>query len=122
MGHERKQAEAEAALHDQENLLPTRQLVFVFSLLSMSLLVMFIDQNGISQLLPTVAKDLDATATISWAGTSSLIGNTVFQVLYGRLSDIFGRKSVYISALALLSFSDLMCGLSKNAPMLYVFR
>jgi MFS family permease len=118
----RQQEEAEAALHNQENLLPKRQLIFTFSLLAMSLLVMFIDQNGISQLLPTVAKDLDATATISWAGTSALIGNTVFQVLYGRLSDIFGRKVVYLSALGLLAFSDLMCGLSKNAPMLYVFR
>jgi MFS family permease len=118
----RKQDEEEAALPDQENLLPRKQLVFVFGLLSMTLLVMFIDQNGIGQLLPTVAKDLNATQTMSWAGTSALIGNTVFQVLYGRLSDIFGRKVVYLSALSLLSFSDLMCGLAKNSTMLYVFR
>jgi MFS family permease len=116
------QQEEERKLHDQENLLPKKQLILVFSLLSMSLLFMFIDQNGISQLLPTIANDLGATATISWAGTSALIGNTVFQVLYGRLSDIFGRKVVYLSALGLLSFSDLMCGLSKNSTMLYVFR
>lgn len=83
---------------------------------------MFIDQNGISQLLPTVAKDLNAADTMSWAGTSALIGNTVFQVLYGRLSDIFGRKKVYLSALALLCVSDLCCGLSTNATMFYVFR
>jgi MFS family permease len=118
----RKQRDAEAALYDQENLLPRKQLVFVFSLLAMSLLVMFVDQNGIGQLLPTVAKDLNATQTVSWAGTSALIGNTVFQVLYGRLSDIFGRKVVYLSALALLSFSDLMVGLARNSTMLYVFR
>src|SRR6201996_1544218 len=118
----RKQDEEEAALPDQENLLPRKQLVFVFGLLSMTLLVMFIDQNGIGQLLPTIAKDLNATQTMSWAGTSALIGNTVFQVLYGRLSDIFGRKVVYLSALSLLSFSDLMCGLAKNSTMLYVFR
>jgi MFS family permease len=117
-----KQREAEAALPDQENLLPRKQLIFVFVLLAMSLLVMFIDQNGIGQLLPTIAKDLNATQTVSWAGTSTLIGNTVFQVLYGRLSDIFGRKKVYLTALALLSFSDLMVGLSQNATMLYVFR
>jgi MFS family permease len=119
---DRHQKAAEAALFDQENLLPRKQLIFTFSLLAMSFLVMFIDQNGISQLLPTIAKDLNATQTMSWAGTSALIGNTVFQVLYGRLSDIFGRKVVYLSALSLLSFSDLMCGIAKNAPMLYFFR
>jgi MFS family permease len=119
---DRHQKAAEAALFDQENLLPRKQLIFTFSLLAMSLLVMFIDQNGIGQLLPTIAKDLNATQTMSWAGTSALIGNTVFQVLYGRLSDIFGRKVVYLSALSLLSFSDLMCSIAKNAPMLYFFR
>jgi MFS family permease len=89
---DRHQQAAETALFDQENLLPRKQLIFTFSLLEMSLLVMFIDQNGIGQLLPTIAKDLNATQTMSWAGTSALIGNTVFQVLYGRLSDIFGRR------------------------------
>jgi MFS family permease len=116
------QDEAEAGLHDQENLLPRKKLVLTFTVLATTLLVYFIDQNGIGQILPTVAKDLDAQQTISWAGTSALIGNTTFQVLYGRLSDIFGRKVVYLSALGLLCFSDLMCGLSKNPPMLYVFR
>jgi MFS family permease len=118
----KRQREAEEALTDQENFLPRKQLVLTFTVLATTLLVYFIDQNGIGQLLPTVAKDLDAGQTISWAGTSALIGNTTFQVLYGRLSDIFGRKVVYLSALGLLCFSDLMCGLSKNAPMLYVFR
>ncbi|KAK7723582.1 hypothetical protein SLS57_004396 [Botryosphaeria dothidea] len=69
-----------------------------------------------------MALDIDAENTISWAGTSSLIANTVFQVLYGRLSDLFGRKLVYVSALALLSISDLLCGLAVNSTMLYVFR
>lgn len=44
------------------------------------------------------------------------------QVLYGRLSDIFGRKAVYLTALGLLCVSDFMCGASKTAPMLYFFR
>ncbi|KAM0108472.1 hypothetical protein ACP6JB_005836 [Aspergillus fumigatus] len=46
----------------------------------------------------------------------------MFSVLYGRLSDIFGRKIVYLSALALLCIADLLCGLSQNAAMFYVFR
>ena len=41
--------------------------------------------------LPTIAKELKAESTISWAGTSSLIAMTIFQVLYGRLSDLFGK-------------------------------
>lgn len=103
-------------------VLPKRQLIFVFSIMSLSLIVCFIDQNGISVLLPSIAQDLHAQSTISWAGTSALIANTVFQVLYGRLSDLFGRKTVLLSALVLLALSDLACGLAVNATMLYVFR
>ncbi|TKA25586.1 hypothetical protein B0A50_05447 [Salinomyces thailandicus] len=117
-----KTAKAEAALHDQTQLLPKKELLVVFGIMSLELLVCFIDQNGIGVLLPDIARDLDASATISWAGTSALIANTVFQVLYGRLSDLFGRKNILISALILLSLSDLACGLSVNSTMLYIFR
>lgn len=113
---------AEQALHDQSNLLPRRQLIAVFGLLSVTLLISFIDQNGISTTLPTIAADLGAEDTISWAGTASLVANTTFQMLYGRLSDIFGRKTVYLAAIALLAVADLLCGLSQNAAMFYVFR
>jgi MFS family permease len=89
---------------------------------SLGQLISFIDQNGISTALPTIAADLDARNTISWAGTSSLLANTAFQMMYGRLSDIFGRKTIFISAILLLATGDLVCGLSANAAMFYVFR
>jgi MFS family permease len=112
----------EKALHDQTNLLPRRQLVIALATLSASLLLVTIDQNGISVALPTIAHDLNAESTISWAGTASLVANTCFQMLYGRLSDVFGRKVVFISAVLLLCVADLLCSLSRNAIMFYVFR
>jgi MFS family permease len=113
---------AERALHDQTNILPRAQLLVVFATLSITLLIAFIDQNGISITLPTIAADLDAANTISWAGTSSLLANTTFQMLYGRLSDIFGRKNVFLTAIGLLAVADLLCGLAQNPTMFYVFR
>lgn len=117
-----RQQEAERALHDQTNILPRGKLLMVFAGLAISLIMSFVDQNGISVTLPTIAGDLNAQNSISWAGTSSLIANTMFTVLYGRLSDIFGRKVVYLSALALLSIADLVCAFAQNPAMFYVFR
>ncbi|KAL4792436.1 major facilitator superfamily domain-containing protein [Aspergillus venezuelensis] len=117
-----KQHAAEKALHDQTNILPRGKLLVVFTGLAISLFISFVDQNGISVTLPTIAEDLNGKNTISWAGTSSLIANTMFSVLYGRLSDIFGRKIVYLCALALLCIADLLCGLSQSAAMFYVMR
>ncbi|EGU77405.1 hypothetical protein FOXB_12085 [Fusarium oxysporum f. sp. conglutinans Fo5176] len=98
------------------------QNVTALATLSAALLLVTIDQNGISVTIPTIAKDLDAGATISWAGTSSLIANTCFQMLYGRLSDVFGRMVIFVSAALLLCVADLLCSLSQNAIMFYVSR
>ncbi|KAI1326031.1 putative MFS transporter [Xylariaceae sp. FL0255] len=117
-----KQEAAERSLHNQANLLPRAKLIIVFSGIAITLLISFIDQNGIGVTLPTIAKDLNAENTISWAGTSSLIANTTFQMLYGRLSDIFGRKVVFLGATGALSLAALLCGLSHSAAMFYVFR
>ncbi|KAJ5202112.1 MFS transporter [Penicillium cinerascens] len=112
----------EKTLQDQSNLLPRKQLILCLGIVSLAQLISFIDQNGISTALPTIAADLDARNSISWAGTASLLANTTFQMLYGRLSDIFGRKTIFISAILLLAIADLVCGLSTNAAMFYVFR
>ncbi|KAI4762103.1 MFS general substrate transporter [Aureobasidium sp. EXF-3400] len=117
-----RQGQAAKALHDQTQLLPKKELLVVFTIIALSLFICAAEQNGIGVLLPTIARDLDAQASITWAGTSALIANTVFQVLYGRLSDLFGRKKIMLSALALLALCDLACGLATNSTMLYVFR
>jgi MFS family permease len=117
-----RQAQAEAALHDQTTLLPRAKLLVVFPTLALAFLVAYADQNGVAIAFPAMARSLHAYDTISWAGTSSLIGNTVFQVLYGRLSDIFGRKKVYLTAVILLAVGDLLCATAQKAEALYFFR
>ncbi|CAD0094062.1 unnamed protein product [Aureobasidium vineae] len=112
----------EAAIHDQTNLVPLRERLTIFFTLAFCMFLCYVDQNGITVLLPSIARDLNAANTIAWAGTSALIANTVFQVLYGRLSDLFGRKKIFIGCVLLLGASDLVCGLTPNKEVLYVFR
>lgn len=51
-----------------------------------------------------------------------MIANTVFQPLYGRLSDIFGRKGVFLSALTLLVLADALCGSVQTSTQLFLCR
>jgi EmrB/QacA subfamily drug resistance transporter len=112
----------EAAIHDQTNLVPFKERMTIFFTLAFCMFLCYVDQNGITVLLPSIARDLNAADTIAWAGTSALIANTVFQVLYGRLSDLFGRKKIFVGCMILLAASDLVCGLTPNKEVLYVFR
>ncbi|KAF4126881.1 transporter [Geosmithia morbida] len=106
----------------ETNMLPRSKLLVVFGGLALSLFVSFVDQNSISVALPVLGRDLDAASTISWAGTSSLIANTVCQVLYGRLSDIVGRKPVLLFCIGLLALGDMLCAFARTGPQLYAAR
>lgn len=109
-----------ARVHD--NLLPTKELIICFLALSCSLFVSFCDQSSVTIALPEIAKDLNAADSINWAGTASLLANTVCQVLYGRLSDIYGRKSMLLVSIVLLFTANLLCGFASNGPEFYFFR
>lgn len=104
------------------NILPTRQLISVLAVLSLGLLMMMTDQSAVTVALPLIGKDLHAQNTINWAGTASLLANCVSQVLLGRFSDIFGRKSVLVSSLVILSIAELCCGFAQTGPQFYIFR
>lgn len=80
------------------NILPTKKIIICLSVLAMALMISFIDQTGVTVATSVIGKDLDSETTINWAGTASLLANCVCQVLFGRLSDIFGRKNVLIAS------------------------
>lgn len=111
-----------ATLHDQTNILTGRHLLTVFASLASALLISYIDQNSIAVALPTIGRELNSSSTIVWAGTSSLIANTAFQVLYGRGSDILGRKVMLLTCLGLLALGDLLCGFARTGAQLFAFR
>lgn len=107
-------------VHD--NILPIRELIICFLSLSCSLFVSFCDQSSVTIALPIIAQDLNAADSINWAGTASLLANTVCQVLYGRLSDIYGRKSILLVSILILFAANLLCGFASSGPEFYVFR
>ncbi len=104
------------------NQLSPAKIRVVLCAMSMSLMFAFIDQNGISVVLPFIANDLNAQLTISWAGTSQLIANCCFQLLCGRFADIFGRKNVLVFMILMLGFFDLACGLAQTDVQFFIFR
>jgi sugar phosphate permease len=102
------------SLQDQTSRLPFKQLLIVFFGLAISLLLSFLDQTSVSTALPSMAREFDSASEVSWVGTSFLIANTSMQVLYGRLSDVFGRKGVLISALVIFACGNLLCGFAQT--------
>ncbi|CAH2353532.1 putative MFS-type transporter M2p [[Candida] railenensis] len=104
------------------NILPKKKLIVCLTAMSLGLFISFSDQTSVTIALPHIGADLDANNTINWAGTSALLANCVFQILFGRLSDIFGRKAVLMTCLCILAASDLACGFAQTGVQFYIFR
>lgn len=107
---------------DQRNLLGKKSLYVVFGTLATALLFSFVDQNSLAVSLPAISADFNAASTVSWAGTSMLIANTIFQILFGRVSDAFGRKLMLVLSLSILCISQLALSVCSTSTQLYVFR
>lgn len=93
-----------------------------FPTLCVALFVSFFDQTSVSTSIPAISADLDTGEATSWIGASFLISSTAFQLINGRLSDLFGRKNLLLASLVLLGLGDLLCGFAQNAKQLFVYR
>ncbi|KAM0269863.1 hypothetical protein ACHAQH_009614 [Verticillium albo-atrum] len=106
----------------QRNTMTSKRLLIAVPALSVCLFVSFVDQTSVSTATPAIAGDLDTGTATSWVGASFLIASTAFQLINGRLSDIFGRKNLLLICLALMGLGDLACGFSQTAEQLFAFR
>ncbi|KEY64545.1 hypothetical protein S7711_03611 [Stachybotrys chartarum IBT 7711] len=115
-------SDAESIGGQRNNDLSKKSLVVSMVALSVCLFVSFIDQTSVSTATPALARDLNTGTSTSWIGTSFLIASTAFQLVNGRLSDIFGRKNLLLICLALMGVGDLACGFARTAEQLFAFR
>jgi Na+/melibiose symporter-like transporter len=106
----------------QRNTMSSKRLMVAIPALSVCLFVSFVDQTSVSTATPAIAGDLATGTATSWIGTSFLIASTAFQLITGRLSDIFGRKNLLLICLALMGLGDLGCGFAQTADQLFALR
>ncbi|KAI2465806.1 MFS general substrate transporter [Annulohypoxylon bovei var. microspora] len=111
-----------AELQDQTLRLPFPRLITAYLCLAAIYFISILDINSVATALPSISTSLDAGNTITWTGTAYVMGQTAFQPLYGRLSDIFGRKVVLMACAGFLVVGDVLCGFAQNAIWLYTCR
>ncbi len=99
-----------------------RQILVVFSGLMAGLLVAALDQTIVATALPTIVGDLGGLNHLSWVVTAYLLTSTVSVPLYGKVSDLLGRKVVFQAAIVIFVAGSMLAGLSQNMLELVLFR
>ncbi|KAF4443934.1 DHA14-like major facilitator efflux transporter (MFS transporter) [Fusarium acutatum] len=109
-------------LQDQSQRLPFFRLILAYLCLCFCYFISYLDMNSVATSLPTISGALDAGPTVTWIGTSYLLGQLSFQPLYGRISDIAGRKPVLLFSMGCIVIGGLLCGFARTPVWLYVCR
>jgi EmrB/QacA subfamily drug resistance transporter len=114
-------ARRQSAHEDGEGGHPRRGLIFF--VVSLALFMASIDLTVVATALPSIQKDLGAG--IEWSGwtiTIYSLGQVLVMPLAGKLSDLYGRKRIFLIAAVIFTLASLACGLSTNIYMLVALR
>ncbi|MFJ6026990.1 MDR family MFS transporter [Pseudarthrobacter sp. NPDC092424] len=102
--------------------LTQRQIVTVMVGLMLGMFLASLDQTIVSTSIYTIANDLDGLSLQAWATTAYLITSTVSTPLYGKLSDIFGRRPLYLTAIGIFLVGSLYAGSVNSMTELALAR
>jgi len=102
---------------------PLDRRKLVFFIVSIGLFMASIDQTIVATALPDIERDLRASVNWSaWTITIYALGQVIAMPMAGKLSDMYGRKTVFMVATAVFTISSLCCGFSGNIVALLIPR
>jgi MFS family permease len=99
-----------------------RDLLIAFSGIMLATLLAALDQTIVATALPRIASDLNAFEQLSWVVTSYLLASTITIPLYGKLSDLFGRRRLFVVAISLFLAGSVLCAAASTLGQLVAFR
>jgi len=99
-----------------------RELYMVFAGLMLALTLASLDQNIVSTALPRIVSDLGGLSHLSWVVTAFMLTSTITTPLYGKLSDMYGRKPLFFTAIIIFLIGSILCGMAQTMFQLILFR
>lgn len=98
------------------------EIMIIISALILVMLLAALDQTIVSTALPTIASDLHGLSKYSWVATTYLLTSAVSTPLYGKISDMFGRKKILQISIVIFLIGSVLCGLAQTMNQLIIFR
>src|SRR6476469_8253599 len=99
-----------------------RQIVTILVGLMMGMFLAALDQTIVATAIRTISDDLKGLDQQAWATTAYLITSTIVTPLYGKLSDIYGRKKFFSTAITIFVVGSILCTFATSMLQLAFFR
>ncbi|HZE49424.1 MAG TPA: MDR family MFS transporter [Jatrophihabitantaceae bacterium] len=113
---------ATAEAPTREGAMNHRQVLTILTGLLLGMFLAALDQTIVSTAIRRIGDDLNGLSVQAWVTTAFLITSTITTPLYGKLSDIYGRKQLFLIAITIFIVGSALCGLATSMYMLAAFR
>ena len=121
--HREPQGQAEnIAMSEEPHYLSHQQIVVVLFGLMAGVMLAALDQSIVGTALPRIVSELGGLDKLAWVVTAYLLTATAATPLWGKISDLYGRRPIFQAAILIFLTGSVMCGLSQNLPQLIAFR
>ncbi len=87
-----------------------------------ALAVAALDSTVVSTAMPTIIGNLGGLSEYGWVFSAYLLASTVTVPLYSRMADMYGRKPVFLTGIALFIGGSMLCGAASSMALLIIFR
>src|SRR5882672_8029145 len=102
--------------------IPTRRKLLVMAGVMAALFLAALDQTIVATALPRIVQEFHGLEHLSWVIAAYLLASTVVVPVYGKLSDLYGRKPFILSAIVLFLIGSVLSGFSQSMLQLVIFR
>lgn len=99
-----------------------RRLIVVVAGLMLGMFLAALDSTVVSTAMPTVISELGGMSNYSWVFTAYMLASTTSIPIFGKLSDIYGRRLFYVFGLALFMLGSALSGAAQTMTQLIIFR
>ena len=99
-----------------------RDILFTMAGVLLVMLLASLDQTIVSTAMPRIIGDLHGFDKYTWVTTAYMLTSTVMVPIYGKLSDLFGRKSIFLIGVTLFLIGSALSGAAQSMEMLIAFR
>ncbi len=107
---------------DYAATLPHATKLLVLGAVLLSLFLAALDQTIVATALPAIVRDFNGLSLVSWVSTGYLLASTAMVPIYGKLSDLYGRKIVLLWGIVVFLLGSGLCGIAQSMLQLIVFR
>ena len=98
------------------------QTTAIIAALSSALFLAALDVTIVTVAIPTISQEFNSTTGYTWIGSAYLLANAATAPMWGKISDIWGRKPILLMTVGVFWVGSLICALSKNMGMLLAAR